>query len=133
MLVGFILFTREYHSSQYQRQARKTFVNGLVSAVDYARHSGDHPICVTGEVLAPYIFVLFNEQMNPAEYLGDIRYLNMQDEFRKMISMGRYTFGLENCPQESNIIYILSGGKPPNPDINYKVKKLLDFQVYIPK
>jgi len=133
LLVGFAFFTREYHSSQYQHRARKTFVSGLVPAVEYASRTGDHPICVTDEVLMPHIFVLFAEQLNPAHYLGTIRYQIVGGEFRRVTALGRYTFGLENCPPQADMIYILSGGKPPNEDINYNKKRFLDFMVYSPK
>ncbi len=40
LLIGFAFFTRDYHSSQYQHLARKTFVSGLVPAVEYASREG---------------------------------------------------------------------------------------------
>ncbi len=81
----------------------------------------------------PYIFVLFAEKMNPADYLGTIRTANTKGEFKRVTALGRYSFGLENCPTQADTIYILSGGSPPNEEIYYKRKKFSDFMVYIPK
>jgi len=133
-LVGFAYFTRDYHGDQYRRQAEQAFFAGLLPAVEFARQADDahNPICVTGSVNVPYIFVLFVEQMNPADYLKDVDYLDPHAPFRQVRALGRYTFGLENCPLDRKTIYVLDGERPPYLDINYTVSSFENYNVYVP-
>jgi len=130
LLIGFVFFNLDYHGEEYQHATRKIFYVGLLPALDYARGKGEGPICVTDEVGQPYIFAIFSEKMNPSEYIGSLKYQEGNTE--DVLSLGRYTFGVENCLNDRDTIYILSGGRPPNETIRYKMKKFQDFQVYSP-
>jgi len=94
LLVAFSFFTYTYHGAEYRHQADGTFFTGLLPALDFARQEGNNPICVTDKVNMPYIFALFSEKMDPKLYLNNIRY---ESNSRQVISLGRYTFGENNC------------------------------------
>ena len=81
----------------------------------------------------PYIFVLFSEQMNPTLYLGDIEYVHPTEPFRKVRSVGRYTFGLQSYAHDCRTIYILGEEKPPCADFNYKILPFDNYRLYLPR
>jgi len=134
LLVSFAAFTRDYHSDRYREQANQIFFTGLLPAVEFARQAGDihNPICVTGSVQMPYIFVLFIEQMDPADYLRDIDYLDPHAPFRQVRALGRYTFGLENCLRDRRTIYVLNEERPPYLDIDHTDSSFGNYNVYVP-
>jgi hypothetical protein len=131
LLVGFAFFTRDYHGQQYRSKANAEFFNGLLPALDFARQEGDQPICVTKDVNMPYIYVLFSEKMNPRDYRHHIDYIEPRGRFREVRSLGRYTFGVQNCPNDVRTIYVLAGERPPG-DIHYKINNFGNFHVYSP-
>lgn len=135
LLVGFAAFTRDYHGKDYRQEAGKVFFYGLLPALDFARQTGDpnSPICVTDTVNMPYIFALFSEQMNPADYLKDVIYRFPKGKDLQVQSFGRYTFDMQNCPTDRRTIYVLSRKEgPPDTGIDYKLSKFANYQVYMP-
>jgi len=130
LLVAFSFFTYTYHGAEYRHQADGTFFTGLLPALDFARQEGNNPICVTDKVNMPYIFALFSEKMDPKLYLNNIRY---ESNSRQVISLGRYTFGENNCSSDPSITYILSNEKPPDNGIQYIVYNFDLFHVYTPE
>lgn len=133
LVIAFLAFTRDYHSDVYRlRVGREFFSAGLLPAIDFARHSPGSPICITDAVNMPYIYVLFTERMDPADYLNDIEYVDPTEPFRKVRSLGRYSFGLQNCSDDRATIYILSEEQPPRQDVNYTVSQFETFRVYAP-
>jgi hypothetical protein len=132
LLIGFIAFTRDYHGGNYRREADKQFFSGLIPAFDFAHQASGSPICVTDTVNMPYIFALFSEGTNPADYLDDVEYKDPAAAFREVRSLGRYRFGMDECPTDPKTIYILSGEPPPENGIDYKVTTFDTFKVYVP-
>jgi hypothetical protein len=101
--------------------------------LDYIHNETNHPVCVTGMVNMPYIYVLFIEKPNPLEYLNTVEYIDPEAGFRKVRAFGRYTFGLENCQPTPNTIYILRNDeKLPLPVASYKTHEFGIYSVYIP-
>jgi hypothetical protein len=135
-LVSFVFFTRDYHGEQYRQEADKVFFTGFLQALDFVHRVSDKnaPICVTEFVNMPYIFILFSEKMNPADYLRDVTYVDPHAPFRHVRSFGRYAFGLENWPEDDRrAIYILPAEEqPPNNNISYKMTTFNSYRVYIP-
>lgn len=133
-LIGFVAFTRDYHDAQYREQANRAFFTGLLPALELARQAGmsDTPICVTGSINMPYVFVLFSEQMNPADYLEEIKYLDPRAPFRQVRALGRYTFGRQHCLPDRRTIYILDEEAPLYVDIQYTVSRFGNYAVYVP-
>lgn len=133
MLVGFVLFTRDYHGPEYRERSDGPFFTGLLGAIDYARQVTDNPICITGEVRMPYIFVLFIEKMDPAEYLTSVVYDNPNAAFRSPRRLGRYRFGLRNCTNHSvGTVYVLDQTESiPEADL-YRMSRFGNFVVFVP-
>jgi hypothetical protein len=135
-LVGFVFFSRDYHGKTYQEQSAIRFFPGFVSALNYARNLGiaSDPICVTGKVNMPYVFVEFAEQTDPREFLNTIEYIDPQADFRRVKTMGRYTFGLQNCVNLPRTIYLTRYDEmPPLVATNYVMTRFDYFLVFIPK
>ena len=130
--VGFLLFTRDYHGAAYRHKADSTFFTELLPALRYASETGSNPICVTDQVNMPYIFALFEDPINPGDYLSTIQYANPQGEFRQVKTLGRYAFGLDNCDASPTTIYVLASEQPPEGGVGYAVRKFGDYRVYTP-
>jgi hypothetical protein len=131
--VGFILFTRDYHGAAYRQAADRGFFTGLLPALTLASQEGNYPVCVTDHVNQPEIFVLFEDHMNPGDYLGTIQYVDPQAQFRHVKTLGRYGFGLDNCVASPTTIYVLGSEQPPGGGVGYAVRKFGAYRVYIPQ
>jgi hypothetical protein len=131
-LVGFGFFTNAYHGREYRSLADQAFFPGLLPAIDFASQQGDHAICVTDTVNEPYIYVLFSRPMDPADYLKTVIYANPHATSGQVQQLGRYSFGLDNCPQDAGTIYVLSAETPPPDRTTYNLFNFDRFIVYIP-
>jgi len=131
-LVGFGFFTIAYHGSEYRTVADRDFFPGLLPAIDFASQQGGQSICITDIVNEPYIFVMFSRHLDPAYYLQNITYANPRASSGQVQQLGRYSFGLNNCPQDPGTIYVLSDETPPQNNIAYSLHRFDKFIVYIP-
>lgn len=134
-LAAFVAFTTYYHGPDYKQLADREYFTGLLSALDYARTTNANPICVTRpKINEPYIFALFSEKMAPSVGPDKIVYANADAQFREVSSVGRYFFGLENCPGNSSATYILFFNEPPPAaGKTFSVRQFGLFKVYLPK
>ena len=133
-LLSFISFNLAYHGAEYYKQAGEPFGVGLLPALKFASQQDHNPICVTGNNRAPYIYVLFSERMAPSQYLDTIKYVYPNSISRNVISLGRYTFGLENCTRVSTNVYVLFSEHPPSDNsVDFTEYDFGNYQVYIPK
>ena len=130
-LVAFGLFTHAYHGSEYRKMADQNFFPGLLPAIDFASQQGQQGICVTDTVNEPYIFVMFSQHLDPVYYLQNITYINPHASSGVVQQLGRYTFGLNNCPTAPGEIYILSHETPPGA-VTYQPNNFDSFIVYVP-
>ncbi|HEY5139629.1 MAG TPA: hypothetical protein VIJ25_10000, partial [Methylococcales bacterium] len=79
-------------------------------------------------------YVLFSEPSAPSRYLDTIKYLYPNSFSRNVISLGRYTFGLENCSSDPTTVYVLYSEQSPSAGgIKYSVYDYGIYQVYLPK
>jgi len=132
-LVSFLAFTRDYHGARYREQLNGPFFTGFLEALDFARKASDNPICVTDRVNMPYIFVLFGEQMNPAEYLPGMVYDDPRATFRMPRRLDRYRFGLKNCTNHSDgTVYVLQDELPLTVPESYTVTSFGAYHVFVP-
>ncbi len=131
-LISFYTFTNVYFGAAYRAEASKAFFAGLIPALDLARQEGDQPICVTNQVNMPYVYVLFVEKTNPTEYLKEITFVDPERNAGLVTSLGRYTFGIENCSNDPATIYVLSNEKLPDTGITYSVRDFINYHVYLP-
>ena len=132
-VVSFLFFTLDYHSAAYRSAAARESFPGLLPAIDFASRNSSNRICVTDAVNEPYIFVLFSQKIDPAEYLPGIVYARQAYDIRKVILLNRYRFGLGHCPDDDSLVYVLSGETPPRADIPYRVVVFDGFKVYLPE
>jgi hypothetical protein len=135
LTTAFAFFTYDYHSSEYQQNARKEFYTGFLPAVQTAVAIPEVPVCITTEKLqGPFIFVLFAEPLHPNDYLDTMVYTDPYAQSRLVERMARYTFGLDNCSDTSETIYVLyRTERPPRATRFFDVKKYDRYWVYIPK
>jgi hypothetical protein len=131
-LVSFYTFINVYQGDAYQKDANQAFFAGLIPALDQARLEGNQPICVTDQVNMPYIYVLFTEKMDPAIFLKEVKFIDPDKNVGNVYSLGRYTFGIENCSVNPSTVYVLSSEKPPDNGILYSVKDYIDYHVFSP-
>jgi 4-amino-4-deoxy-L-arabinose transferase-like glycosyltransferase len=132
LLVGFALFTRDYHGADYRRVADPAFFKGFLPALAFGTRSKAQPVCVTNQVNMPYIYVLFVDPMNPADYLGTIKYKDPTAMFRQVNALGRYSFGIGRCANRPGTIYVLGTEKPPGSAASYHAQKFEQYTVYTP-
>jgi 4-amino-4-deoxy-L-arabinose transferase-like glycosyltransferase len=134
LLGAFVLFTRDYHGPQYASAADREFSQGLLPAISFASQSPGQPVCVTKSVNMPYIYVLFSQRLDPRQYLPTLKYANPHGAFRQVTSLDRYSFGLDNCAQDSRTVYVLSraGESPPASSATYPTAAFGEFTVFSP-
>ena len=129
-LMGFSIFEWQYLSRAYTSLAEEPFFSGLLPALDFARQQGSFPICMTNQVNEPFIFTMFSERMKDKLYSDEV--INLNPSAPSVYSYGRYAFGLKNCPNNSNTIYVLRNESIPENDIHYQVREFDSFRVLIP-
>jgi len=135
LLGAFLIFTFYYHGSDYKAQADRKYFTGLLSALNYAKDSNSGTICVTtNKIIMPYIFVLFSEKMDSSVGPNKVIYVDPQSQFRNAKSVGRYTFGLENCSIDLKTSYVLFFTESfPGRSNNFEVRNFGLYTVYTPK
>jgi hypothetical protein len=130
-LVSFGLFNYFYHAPAYRQDISREFNEGLLEAVAYADRYAPQPVCITDQVNMPYIYVLFAKPSDPREFLGQLEYRDARLEFRTVRRLGRFHFGMSNCPSDASTIYILLDERPGNAD-SYQVVEFVRFHVFVP-
>jgi hypothetical protein len=134
LLIAFGFFTKDYHGLAYRQEIGREFYEGLIPAIDFARQSGTGPICVTTDkVYMPYIFVLYTEQIPPAEFIKKVDYIDPTQPLREVRSLGRYTFGLENCQDAAGTSFILFDNEKFPYKGNYRKTSFGNYIAYSPK
>jgi asparagine N-glycosylation enzyme membrane subunit Stt3 len=133
-LIGFIGFTLDYHGDDFRKHANELFYEGLIPALNVAKQEVDAPICVTDTVHQIYIYVLYSEKMNPADYANTIQWVDYRDPFRDTHTLGRYKFGLNNCPNDPKTIYVLTmKEEPPDNGLKYEIRVFTEYRVFLPR
>ncbi len=133
-LLSFYSFNNEYHRGLYLRQTSPYFNPGLLPALETVRSQSGRPVCVSTSIDMAYIYVLFSEKMDPSRYLADIQYAYPGTDYRTVTSLGRYTFGLDHCPNLPGTIYVtLDGERPPQAGSQYIENDFSNVRVFSPK
>lgn len=135
--IGFVFFTLTYHGEAYQKRAGSVFNVGVIPALEYASEKSKFSICFTESTYSMYIYVLFTQKMNPAEYINDLEWISPADPAdpaRTPRKIGRYHFTLAGCVDDPDAAYILLLKEtPPDTRIEYKSRRFEKFEVYLPK
>lgn len=132
LLVGFVLFNRDYHNAAYRQEVGNEFADGLLPALELAREKTDGEICVTADVNMPYIYALFGEPLDPREYNRSIEVRNPNGSFRDILALDRYAFGLKHCAQEPGSVYVLKGETLPEGSPAEMAAQFGAFSVFVP-
>ena len=135
--VGFIRFNQAYHGDDYRRRTSGIFNDGIIPAIEYASEKSEALICFTEQRYSLYIYVLLTQRVHPAEYLGQLEWidpLDPADPARTPRALKNYRFRLSDCLEDPNSVYILTlKEEPPVSDIEYKGRKFEKFMVYLPR
>jgi hypothetical protein len=131
-VVGFFFFTKAYHGAAYRQEIGVEFFDGLLPALDFARSMDNQPICVTGSVNQPYMYVIFLEKKNPADFVNLLEYNVPDAGFRTVRHYGRYSFGARYCSPQPNTVYVFASGEPLENASAYKTKTFGNYIVYYP-
>jgi hypothetical protein len=137
--IAFVFFTLAYHGENYQKRANEVFNSGIIPAVKYAsENNGTASICITKRTRFAYIYTLFVKRPHPSEYLNQIEWIlppaHPLDPARTPRVLGMFKFHLSDCVIEPNAVFILKLGEtPPNPNVQYKVKRFTKYEVHLPK
>lgn len=86
--VCFALFASDY----VRTVPAFTSLDGLGDALVCAEESAGGTVYVTGQIPAPYIYVLFLRQIPPGEYADTVEFFNPGSPFENAASFGRYRF-----------------------------------------
>lgn len=104
--IYFLFFTHAYFT-WYPVDVKGAFFSGLREAIASASNQTTEKICVTERVNQPYIFVLFQEKIDPRVYQKTVEIINPGAEFQGVRRFGRYAFGLDFCHDGPYDAYIL--------------------------
>ena len=91
-LIWFALFNQAYFTT-YAEEVGSVFYESLDEAINYAADNTEDTITITTNQLhMPFVYVLYNRQIDPNEYLQSVVYYNPDATFRDVASFGRYRF-----------------------------------------
>jgi hypothetical protein len=108
-LLFFASFVSEYFG-RYTGTTAGAFYPSYGQAIRKATASVDGRICVTNGPVFSYAFVLFYDRTDPREFAKTVVYDGDDGEFQGVRSFGRYTFGTERCPDDTQA-WILDNGE----------------------
>ncbi|MFN2297564.1 MAG: ArnT family glycosyltransferase [Anaerolineales bacterium] len=131
-----VLFWREYTGPDYRRDIGWSFNNGLIPAIESVKEYPQTAVCITNEMAMPYIYVELADSRDPREWLATIEYEDADAKFRIVQQMGRYSFGIQNCPLDPQSIYILKNDQslPESlADAEFRTQEFGDYVVYFPR
>jgi 4-amino-4-deoxy-L-arabinose transferase-like glycosyltransferase len=135
LTISTFIFAREYFQKAYRNEVGRAFADGLILALQQIPSQADIPVCITGQVNMPYIFVLLVHPQDPSFIAEQIHYVTQRDAFRVVDRYENYYFGFSNCPS-ANRLYIIAvhGEKIPLDRMAsfYSVEEYGNFDLYIP-
>lgn len=133
-LVGFIMFTREYHGPVYDRLAAKDFNYGILEAVDYVSAIPKYDVCVSPKIGVGYIYILFEQKPDPSTYIRKGYPIDEGHPFKLKSPLYRYKFHDNLCSTEKASIHLNRVTDPaPMDGFTYEMKSFDQFVVYVPK
>ena len=138
LFVGFILFNVAYHGEAYERRASEVFNAGLIPAIQYASENSDSLICISDQTRFGYIYTLFVKRIHPSKYLNQIEWILPEehplDPARTPRILDIFRFRVADCASDPNAIYVLKLKEiPPNTEVDYKIRRFIKYDVFIPK
>ena len=105
-VTSFARFATAYFT-EFPEQSSPVFFEGLGEAIEFVSGATEGPICVTGMINAPYIFVLFYTKTDPRVFLKTARFSGPIWGIWTVDAFDRYTFGPAHCGQIDTAALIL--------------------------
>ncbi len=96
----FAAFSYDYFGD-YRDRTAGAFYPGYGPAIRAASHAVSGNICATNNPCFSYAFVLFYDRTDPREFARTVVYEAGGGEFQGVRSFGRYTFGIDRCPSDT--------------------------------
>jgi 4-amino-4-deoxy-L-arabinose transferase-like glycosyltransferase len=132
-LLSFSMFSFNYFSV-YPEKTEQIFFESFGEAINYASNyvseNPDARVYVTNKVNMPYIYVLFYQKIDPEVFRSSVKFYNPGDEFQRVESFGRYSFGINDINQSENAIYIIHNSEEGKFDkSDFTIKKFKYYSV----
>jgi hypothetical protein len=99
-LVLFVNFARDYFDA-YRYRTAGAFHPSYGAAIRAATKAVSGKICVTSIPTLSYAYVAFYDRTDPREFARTVVYRHDPAEFLAVESFGRFTFGTESCPGDT--------------------------------
>jgi hypothetical protein len=99
-LALFVTFARDYFGS-YRYRTAGAFHPSYGAAIRTATKAVSGKICVTNLPTNSYAYVAFYDRTDPREFARTVVYRDHSNEFLDVESFGRFTFGTERCPDDT--------------------------------
>ncbi|WP_151737941.1 glycosyltransferase family 39 protein [Paenibacillus tengchongensis] len=128
--VMFGMFANAYFR-ELPQEIGPAFYESAGEAISYASGHSSGEVYVTDEINMPYIYVLFYERIDPADFLDTVVYANPGGAFQQVSSFGRYRFGrLQTVPSGSAYVF---GNNDPLPAVQgeYSIKQFARYSVLL--
>ena len=127
-LISFILFTREYINTDFDKYM--VFVDGVEDTIEYLDSVEAKTIYIQYSYKEPYIYYLFYNKVNPHDYIDTVKYFRENGSFDNVKAFGKYRYYLpESIEPVESTAYVLR--KDNGLDINYSKWKVTEFKKFI--
>ena len=131
-LAFFASFASTYFGD-YRERTASAFFPSFGQAVNVASESVPGKVCVTNSVCFPYALVLFYERTDPREFAKTVAYEPGGGEFQSVASFGRFTFGLDHCPADTQAFVVENSGVDRFRDRAASIQSFSDYSVVVAK
>ena len=91
----------------YQQKIGPHFFSSFTEAMERLDKGVPGNVCITDTVKMPYIYALFFYRVNPHDFANTVAYVQPGEEFQRVKSFDRFTFGLTNCDVEKTHVFLL--------------------------
>ena len=131
-LALFASFASTYFGA-YRDRTASAFFPSFGQAVNAASEAVHGRICVTNGVTFPYALVLFYRRIDPREFARTVVYEEGGGEMQGVASFGRYTFGLDHCPADTQAFIVNNGEVDHYRPRAATIKPFSDYAVIVAK
>jgi len=129
----FALFCHNYFID-YPQQVGSAFNESLDQAIDYASLNTTEPIYISRDIDLAYIYVLYNQKIDPNIFLKTVKYENPLKTIRYTASFGRFRMmNISSFPSDGGA-FIIDNNHLENVNIEkYQLVEYKYFSVLIPQ
>lgn len=107
-LLCFIWFAQQYFmDNNYKHKMEKSVNYGIISALQYEQENPQEQVCISENINANYIYILYLEKPNPVDYLVYKGYIDQYQPFKKPGILDRFVFTLSNCDYKKSGMVVL--------------------------